>query len=100
MVNNTQVRHLRGKSAGELLALLALWHATNGCKRSATYDVFIRIYGKTVHWALKFPKSEAAREETRERIKLFRKELLSQAAVREAYETLLEEGFISHAQAG
>lgn len=94
-----QVRHLRGKSAGELLVLLALWHATNGCTRSATYDVFCHIYGKTVHQVLNYPKSEAAWEETRERTKLFRKELLSQAAVRRAYETLLEEGFISHPQA-
>ena len=93
-----QVRHLRGKSAGELLVLLALWHATNAGSRSATYDVFYHIYGKTVRRVLTYSKSEAAWEETRERTKLSCKELLSQAAVRRAYETLLEEGFISHAR--
>lgn len=94
-----QVRHLRGKSAGELLVLLALWHATDAGTRSATYDVFFHIYGKTVHRVLTYSMPEAAWEEMREKTKLFRKELLSQAAVRRAYETLLEEGFISHAHA-
>ena len=95
-----QVRHLRSKSAGELLVLLALWHATSGCTLSVIYDVFYEIHDRVVRLVLRHARSEAAWKETRERQQLFSKELLSQKSVRKAYETLLEEGFICHAQAG
>lgn len=99
-VNGMQVRHLRSKSAGDLLVLLALWHATGGCARSVIYDVFRGIYDRIVRLVLRHARSEAVWKETREREELFSKELLSQKAVRKSYETLLEEGFICHAQAG
>ena len=94
-----QVSHLKGKNAGELLVLLALWHATSRCTQSVTYDAFCTIHDRIVRQVLRHARSEAAWKETRERVELFRDELLSQKAVRKAFETLLEEGFICHAQA-
>lgn len=94
-----QVCHLGGKSAGELLVLLALWHATGGCARSVNYVVFCKYHDRIVRLVLRHARSEAAWEATKERTELFCKELLGEKAVRKAYETLLEEGFICHAQA-
>ena len=95
-----QVCHLKGKSAGELLVLLALWHATSRRTRSVTYEAFCKIHDRIVRHVLRHARSEAAWKETRERTELFRNELLSQKAVRKAFETFLEEGFICHTEAG
>lgn len=94
-----QVRHLRGKSSGELLVLLAVWHATGGCAESVGYDVVCKFHDRIVRQVLGHARSEAAWKATRERKELFCKELLGEKAVRKAYETLLQEGFIYYAQA-
>lgn len=96
--NDLQVRHLATKKFIDLMVLLALWHATDGCKRSSTFDNFMLFYGSTVRKLLKYTKSTELQESKGRRQR--QKTLSNEETARASFEMLVDEGFICDAQAG
>ena len=71
----------------DFLMLLAVWHATNDCQRSTTFDVLMPYYNKVVKRALACTESSLRLEV-----------VVNQCRPEESFDRLLEEGFIRHAR--
>lgn len=79
------------KSFTNLLLLLAIWHATNDCKRLTCFDDLMRFYRKIVEQVPACTdQGSTANQEG----------LLDHVSLAASFEMLLAEGLICHAQAG
>lgn len=71
------------RSFMDFLMLLAVWHATNDCKRPTTFDVLMPYYGKVVTRVLACTQSTMDQEG-----------LLNQQRMQASFDMLLEQGYI------
>ncbi|KAL3151390.1 hypothetical protein ABBQ38_013217 [Trebouxia sp. C0009 RCD-2024] len=71
------------RSFMDFLMLLAVWHATNDCKRPTTFDVLMPYYGKVVTRVLACTQSTIIKEG-----------LLNQQRMEASFDMLLEKGYI------